>query len=114
LAVPLIAALLWIVLRFNTPRQGFVLKRIGAEPGQTRFLLFCLWWFGIAIAGFVLLELCKLPMPQALTLQIIGSIAWFGGFLFRAHRFDRQRQQRDREAAKVAVQQWNEGERRSR
>lgn len=111
LVAPLMPALPWVILRFGTPRQGLVSKRISAEPGQTRFLLFLLWWLGIAIAGFLLLRLWNPPMPHALVLGIIGSILWFGGLLFRVHPVARERRQRDREAAKVAIQQWNEGER---
>ncbi len=111
LAAPLMPAFLWILLRFTIPRQGLVSKRIGSEPGQTRFLLFYLWWTGIAIVGFLLFALFEPRQPLALALVLVGVVLWFGGIILRAFRFDRERKQRDREAAKVAVQQWNDGER---
>jgi hypothetical protein len=110
LVAPLMPALLWLVLRAMTPRQGLVVKRISAEPGLSGFLLFELCWLGVAVAGLAIFRIWK---PAMLVAAITGGSAlvlWFGVLLWRAHQVDRQRRERDEANAAVAVRQWEEGE----
>ena len=108
LAAPLLPASLWILLRFLTPKRGLVAKRISAEPDLKRLLVFELWWLGVAIVGFVVFRLLKLPMPLGAVVATIAVIVWFGGLLWKVRQLDRVRQGRDREAADIAVQRWND------
>jgi hypothetical protein len=109
LVAPLMPTLLWLLLRFGTPRQGLVVKRMGAAPGERRFLFFLLSWFCVAVVGMLLYQFFRPPMPYAAAVGVTGWIVWFGGLLFRATQFDRQRQQADLEGPRIATQQWDEG-----
>ena len=82
---------------------------MGAAPGESRFLFFLLWWFCLAVAGMLLCQFLKPPMPYGAAIGVAGGIVWFGGLLFRATQFDRQRQQADLEGTRIATQQWDEG-----
>jgi len=110
LAAPLAPALLWLVLRAMTPRQGLVTKRITAEPGMMGFLVFEACWLGIALAGFAVFRIWRLPMPLALTPGTIAVVLWFGVLLWRAHQFDRLRRKRDEVNASIATRRWDDGE----
>jgi peptidoglycan/LPS O-acetylase OafA/YrhL len=110
LAAPLMPTLLWLHLRFCTPRKGLPANRISAVPGQTSFLLFLLLWFGVAIAGLIVFTIWQPPMPHAAIIGSIAMVFWVAVFLWRGRQLDRERQKRDELNAAVAVQQWDEGE----
>jgi len=110
LVAPLMPTLLWLLLRYGTPRQGLVVKRMGTAPGESRFLFFLVWWFCLAVVGMLLYQFFKPPIPYAAAIAVTGGIIWFGGLLLRATQFDRQRQQGELEGARIATQQWDEGE----
>lgn len=112
LVAPLMPALLWLFLRAMTPGQGLVSKRIGAEPGMTSFLFFELWWLGVAVIGIVAFKAWNPPMPQALVVGTTAVVLWLAGLGWRAHRLDRERQQRDLANITAALRQWDEGEER--
>lgn len=111
LIAPLPAVMLWLILRFSTPKQGIVSERISSQPEQKRFLIFVVWWLGVLIVGLVVFKLVNLPMPHSVVLGTIATVFFLGGLVWQARRCDRERQKRDREAAKVATQQWDDGER---
>ncbi len=110
LVAPLLPAFLWLMLRTVTPREGMAAKRITSEPGMTNFLVFELFWFGVAVAGLVVFKIWNPPMPVAAITAGIALVLWLGVLLWQACRLDRQRRERDEANASVAVGQWDEGE----
>ncbi len=110
LMAPLMPTLFWLYLRCSTPRKGLAGKRISAVPGQASFLIFCLWWGAVAVAGLVVFTIWRPPMPHAAILGSIAMAFWVAVFLWRGHQLDGERVKRDQANAIVAVQQWDEGE----
>ena len=112
LVAPLMPALLWLFLRAMTPRQGLVVKRMTAEPGMTSFLVFEIWWLGVAAIGIMAFEIWNPPMPHALVVGTTAVVLWLAGLGWRAHRLDRDRQQSDLAKAPASLRQWVEKEER--
>jgi len=77
---------------------------------MTGFLVFGTCWFGVTLAGLMVLRIWQPPIPQAAVAGTIAVVLWFGVLLWQAYRLDRQRRERDEANAGVAVRQWDEGE----
>jgi hypothetical protein len=111
LAAPTLPVFLWLLLRFATPKQGFVSKRLGAEPpGMKRFLWFELVWLAVGLGGIALFNFVKPPKQVGLTLGIVGVLFWFGVQLWRGVIEDRNRLRQDLERGDEAMRRWQESE----
>ena len=110
LLAPVGPVVIWLALRFMTPRRGLRDIRISSRP-DLGFLGFIIGWLCLTVVGVFAFGALKLPEPAATWLAVASSIIWFAGLLFVVSRFDRQRQRLAFEQAKLAVQRWEEGER---
>jgi hypothetical protein len=110
LAAPLLPTALWLFLRFGTPKQGMVARRISADPEHKRWLVFLLSWFCVGMVSLVVFKPMNPPRPHDIVVATVGVILWFVGLFLRAYLLDRGMQQRKSEAANVSVQQWNDGD----
>jgi hypothetical protein len=110
LAIPLLPALMWLFLRFGTPKDGFISKRISAHPELKQLLVLEARWGGVALAGFVVFKVANPPHPEGTIMAIIAVVLGFGGFFLQIRPLDRQMGQRNREAAKAATEEWDMGE----
>ncbi len=112
LAAPLIPILLWLCLRFTTPKVGHAETRIERNPEVMRFLLGVLLWGVLGIAGVFLFDVLGLPKAQA---DIAGPAVLFGWMglllgvaIWRARLADRELRKQEVVKVEKAVQRWDE------
>lgn len=106
LIAPLPILALWALLHFSTPRNGLAVTRIHAEPGKSRFLLFLLFWGGVALAGSLVLFAVNPRFPPTIVWLTAGGILWFAVLMYKAIQLDRLRQRSDEDRIPVALTEW--------
>lgn len=114
LAAPLVPILLWLWLRFTTPKDGRAETRIERVPEAMRFLLGLFLWAVLGIAGVFLFDSLDLPKPQA---DIAGPVALFGwmGLLlgvafWRARLAELELRKQELVKIEKATRRWSEME----
>ena len=108
LTAPLPILALWALLHFSTPQKGLAVTRIHAEPGNSRFLLFLLFWGGVALAGSFVLFAVNPRFPPTIVWLTAGGILWFAVLIYKAIQVDRLRQKKDEDRIPLALKEWSE------
>ncbi len=105
LALPALPVALWLLLRYSTPAEGMVARKLSTpeDPETARFFGFLLLWGVAGVGGLATLEAWwgRLSHPTA-TLALLG-VAWFGGLLYEGGKVDRRQARRARELADLAA-----------
>lgn len=110
LSAPLPILALWALLHFSTPRKGLAVTRIHAEPGSSRFLLFLLFWGGVALAGSFVLFAVNPRFPPTFVWLTSGGILWFAVLIYKAIQVDRLRQRSDEDRIPMALTEWDKAD----
>lgn len=110
---PLPILVLWALLHFSTPRKGLAVTRIPAVPGNSRFLLFLLFWGGVALVGSFVLFAVNPRFPPTIAWLAIGGILWFVVLIYKAEQVDRLRQRNDEDRIPMALKEWAESDSKS-
>lgn len=106
LLTPLPTALLWLWLRFSTPRKGMPATRLSARPDARRFIIMEFVWLGIGLGGICLFRLLNLP----LVLGLVALTAWLGPLLWQAYLLDQKQKKCHLVKSEAAVRLWDERE----
>jgi hypothetical protein len=99
LFLPLSSPLMWLLMRFSTPRKGMRCKRISATP-EKGYLLFLLIWGVVGMA--MMMSLGDNHRGLAVGLMI----AWFAILLHQAYRGGRRQEAARHAAAPAAAEEW--------
>lgn len=110
LIAPLPILALWALLHFSTPQKGLAVTRIHAEPGNSRFLLFLLFWGGVALAGSFVLFAVNPRFPPTIVWLTAGGILWFAVLIYKAIQVDRLRQKKEEDRIPLALNEWNKAD----
>lgn len=110
LVAPLPLILIWLVLRFATPKNGMILPRMAKQHEELGFLWFLLGWTVLGIGGIpVAVGLAPL-LPVPWFWGLLAVLTWIGVLLYGAERVDRRRREKMRDRRPVALQEWAAGE----
>ncbi|QDT43708.1 hypothetical protein Pan241w_38100 [Gimesia alba] len=103
---PVIPLVLWLMLRYSTPKRGMVSKRISSQTYLKSMLIFEAWWLSVGLIGYGLFQLIVLPAPWNLVAGYSLAGAWFLGLLWKAHRVDCLKNKQDQTDVKLSLQKW--------
>jgi hypothetical protein len=92
---------LWLSVRFGTPRSGRVERRLSSDlrPPGIWFLLFHAMWVLIAFVAIFLASRFWNQLPQPLAVAAVALTAWCAVLFYTPHKADHAIRQRDRDAA---------------
>ncbi len=89
--------ILWLALRFLTPKDGMMSHSISRTPGLSRYLLFMFAWGSIAIAGIFAFQSLKALIPAPVIVGTTLLMLWYAGMFCAQYLEDRRRHSRDLE-----------------
>jgi len=107
LFIPVLPLFFWGMLRFSTPKSGFVSKSMTATPGHSWVLLLLLIELIIVVGGVFGFPVIRpmLPIPNVITGALIVGIVC--GTFAQAFLIDKKRHARDIAASAASVEEWN-------
>ncbi|MCA9231765.1 MAG: hypothetical protein KDA57_14035 [Planctomycetales bacterium] len=108
LLAPIQIMFVWLILRFLTPKRGYVSKSISATPGLPSFLAFGVLWGTLGICGILAFPVLRPALPVPSVVAVVLLLAWFAVLIWRAHAEDKKRHERDTAASSASVEEWNE------
>jgi hypothetical protein len=103
---PLVPTVLWLWLRFKTPRKGLTWQRLGAKPDERQFLAVLFVWLAVGLGGIGLFRFLKVPLVPGMA----AYVGWFCVLFWQALSADRKRIQRWLLESEAAVRLWDERE----
>lgn len=109
LIAPILPTILWLSLRYATPKRGVVCQRISADKEFVKLWKFIAWWSFICLIIFAILKLLNPPGIFGEFPGFTVMILWMLVAYWRIFQSDRYQHKHDLENAKQAVQQWKDG-----
>jgi hypothetical protein len=102
LLMPLAA---WASLRFTTPAEGMLAKKISlpATAEGRRFLGFLIVWIVVGAAGLATHTRYQAQLVHASPVMVAGILIWYAAFIFEFAVLGRRQSRREREAAELAA-----------
>lgn len=107
LNAPVLPTILWLILRYGTPKRGMVSQRISADREFVKLWNYIAWWSIICLIIFVMLKLLKLPgffceFPGFIVMTLWTLVAYWR--IFQSYN---NQHKRDLKKAKAAVIKWD-------
>jgi hypothetical protein len=105
LALPLFMLAAWAMIRWTTPPEGMIAKKLSSLAcGHAKpFFAFLVVWFLVFVAGLIVHEVFRPGLMHPDAFLIVGMIVWLAILLWEAWLQDRRDDHRDRAAAALAA-----------
>jgi hypothetical protein len=98
--------LLWLFLRYTTPKVGMVSHSISGTPGLSQYILFMLGWGVVGIGGIFAFNAVKAAIPHHVIVGAVLLLVWYAVMIGRAYLEDRRRHRRDLEKSTASELEW--------
>ncbi|WP_145457251.1 hypothetical protein [Gimesia panareensis] len=106
LTAPVLPTVLWLSLRFATPRQGMVAQNLNANPKQKSQLAFYGWFLLVSLFLLYLSRFVNFPWLDKSTFSSCVSLIAMCIVFWKSYQFGKAIEQKHREASKTSVQEW--------
>lgn len=109
LIAPLLPILIWLSMRYSTPQQGMVSRKISADKETSSLLTFLggmLAAYMIILVGLKLIDNPRLD--HSITILCL-TLIWMAAVLCKCHRLDKTRHKKQREQSKRSLEEWEAG-----
>ncbi|WP_417376158.1 hypothetical protein [Gimesia maris] len=106
LSAPLLPMILWLSMRYSTPKQGMVSQKLSADKESRSYLIFL---GGMLVAYLILLNGLKFianPPVSESTIMFCLTVNWFAVVLWKSHRIGKKLHKKQLEASKTSVKEW--------
>ena len=116
LLAPVFLLLLWLWIRYATPKEGMIerVSGLAADAEEKRVGRWMLSWCVAALASGVLLVIFQDRLPHSTLVAVFIYLFWFPVFMFLVFKLDRLRKAREKRTteaeAPAAMEQWERGE----
>lgn len=105
---PVGLTVIWLLLRFTTPKQGLAGTRINADPWTKRLLIVVLVLPILWGVRLFLLDLPNLPKPHVYVVGAIAILLIVGEVVRQARMADREHREQELPKIQKAIRSWDE------
>lgn len=113
LTVPVLPTVLWLSLRFATPRQGMVAQNLSANPEQKSQLAFYGWLLLVSLLLLYFSQFVNFPWLDESTFSSCVSLIAICIMFWKSYQFGKTIEQKHREASKTSTKEWEAGQKTS-
>ncbi|MCA9020042.1 MAG: hypothetical protein KDA74_07875, partial [Planctomycetaceae bacterium] len=109
LSAPLLPMILWLSMRYSTPKQGMVSQKLSADKETSSFLIFSGGMLIVYLTILVGLKFIELPFLDNDMFMICLTLIWMPVVFWNCLRHDKIRHKKQLEASKASVEEWEAG-----
>jgi len=109
LIAPLLPTVLWLSMRYSTPKRGMVSQKISTDKEMSSFLIFSGGMLLTYLTILVALKFIDIPLLDNTISMACLSLIGVAAMLWKSHHLGKKLHKKQLEASKASVQEWEAG-----
>ncbi|QDT80276.1 hypothetical protein Mal35_37470 [Gimesia maris] len=109
LSAPLLPIIIWLSMRYSTPKQGMVSRKLKADKESNSYLTFLGGMFAAYMILMIGLKFIDNPPVSESTIMLSLTVIWFAVVLWKSHRIGKKLHKKQLKASKTSVKEWEAG-----